>query len=207
MYIPNHYKNENQAELIDFIHENPFGIIVIQGENAPIASHIPFIIKGSPEDGYHLVGHLSKKNQITQLLKNSMSVLVIFNGPQHYISSSWYKEEEVPTWNYIAVHAYGSVSIQSDSALLDSLHELVAQHEKYEKNPVNLTKMRPETINQYKGVIGFTISINTLEGAYKLSQTRKEDHQSIERELADKNNFQATEISNAMKKTNQFPSK
>lgn len=207
MYIPNHYKNENQAELIDFIHENPFGIIVIQGENAPIASHIPFMIKGSPEDGYHLVGHLSKKNQIAQLLKNSMSVLAIFNGPQHYISSSWYKEEEVPTWNYIAVHAYGSVSIQSDSALLDSLHELVAQHEKYEKNPVNLTKMRPETINQYKGVIGFTISINTLEGAYKLSQTRKEDHQSIERELADKNNFQATEISNAMKKTNQFPSK
>jgi len=207
MYIPNHYKNENQAELIDFIHENSFGIIVIQGENAPIASHIPFMIKGSPEDGYHLVGHLSKKNQIAQLLKNSMSVLVIFNGPQHYISSSWYKEEEVPTWNYIAVHAYGSVSIQSDSALLDSLHELVAQHEKYEKNPVNLTKMRPETINQYKGVIGFTISINTLEGAYKLSQTRKEDHQSIERELADKNNFQATEISNAMKKTNQFPSK
>ena len=207
MYIPNHYKNENQAELIDFIHENPFGIIVIQGENAPIASHIPFMIKGSPEDGYHLVGHLSKKNQIAQLLKNSMSVLVIFNGPQHYISSSWYKEEEVPTWNYIAVHAYGSVSIQSDSALLDSLHELVAQHEKNEKNPVNLTKMRPETINQYKGVIGFTISINTLEGAYKLSQTRKEDHQSIERELADKNNFQATEISNAMKKTNQFPSK
>ncbi len=61
MYIPNHYKNENQAELIDFIHENPFGIIVIQGENAPIASHIPFMIKGSPEDGYHLVGHLSKK--------------------------------------------------------------------------------------------------------------------------------------------------
>jgi transcriptional regulator len=207
MYIPNHYKNENQAELIDFIHENSFGIIVIQGENAPIASHIPFMIKGSPEDGYHLVGHLSKKNQIAQLLKNSMSVLIIFNGPQHYISSSWYKEEEVPTWNYIAVHAYGSVSIQSDSALLDSLHELVAQHEKYEKNPVDLTKMRPKTINQYKGVIGFTISINTLEGAYKLSQTRKEDHQSIERELADKNNFQATEISNAMKKTNQFPSK
>ena len=84
---------------------------------------------------------------------------------------------------------------------------MVAEHEKHEKNPVDLTKMRPETINQYKGVIGFTISINTLEGAYKLSQIRKEDHQSIERELADKNNFQATEISNAMKKTNQFPSK
>ena len=207
MYIPDHYKNENQAELIGFIHENPFGIIVIQGENAPIASHIPFMIKGSPEDGYHLVGHLSKKNQIAQLLKNSMSVLIIFNGPQHYISSSWYKEEEVPTWNYIAVHAYGSVSIQSDSALLDSLHELVAQHEKHEKNPVDLTKMRPETINRYKGIIGFTISIDTLEGAYKLSQTRKEDHKSIESELADKNNSQATEISNAMKKANQFPSK
>ena len=207
MYIPDHYENKNQEELIHFINENPFGIIVVQGENAPVASHIPFMVKGSSKDGYHLVGHLSKKNQIAQLLKNSMSVLIIFNGPQHYISSSWYKEEEVPTWNYIAVHAYGSVSIQSDSALLDSLHELVAQHEKHEKNPVDLTKMRPETINQYKGVIGFTISINTLEGAYKLSQTRKEDHQSIERELADKNNFQATEISNAMKKTNQFPSK
>ena len=67
--------------------------------------------------------------------------------------------------------------------------------------------MRPETMNQYKGIIGFTISIDTLEGAYKLSQTRKEDHQSIERELVHKNNFQATEISKAMKKANHSPSK
>lgn len=207
MYIPDHYENKNQEELIHFINENPFGIIVVQGENAPVASHIPFMVKGSSKDGYQLVGHLSKKNQIAQLIKKALPVLVIFNGPQHYISSSWYKQEEVPTWNYIAVHAYGSIAIQSDKALLDSLHELVAKHEKHEKNPVDLKKMRPETINQYKGIIGFTISIDKLEGAYKLSQTRKEDHQSIESELAQKDNFQATEISKAMGKVNHTPSK
>ena len=114
MYIPDHYENKNQEELIHFINENPFGIIVVQGENAPVASHIPFMVKGSSKDGYHLVGHLSKKNQIAQLIKKALPVLVIFNGPQHYISSSWYKQEEVPTWNYIAVHAYGSIAIQSE---------------------------------------------------------------------------------------------
>ena len=67
--------------------------------------------------------------------------------------------------------------------------------------------MRPETINQYKGIIGFTISIDRLDGAYKLSQTRKEDHQSIESELAQKDNFQATEISKAMGKVNHTASK
>ena len=77
MYIPDHYENKNQEELIHFINENPFGIIVVQGENAPVASHIPFMVKGSSKDGYHLVGHLSKKNQIAQLIKKALPVLVI----------------------------------------------------------------------------------------------------------------------------------
>ena len=67
--------------------------------------------------------------------------------------------------------------------------------------------MHPETNIEYKRIIGFTISIDKLEGAYKLSQTRKEDHQSIESELAQKDNFQATEISKAMGKVNHTPSK
>lgn len=200
MYIPEHYQNKDTQSLINFIINNPFGIIVVQGAQAPIASHIPFMVKGNAIEGYTLVGHLSKKNEIASILKDALSVLVIFNGPQHYISASWYKEEEVPTWDYIAVHVYGSVTIQSDESLLCALHELVKYHEREEKNPADLNKMRPETLNQYKGVIGFTITINELEGAFKLSQTRKEDHESIQKELKNKGTSQATEIAKAIKK-------
>jgi len=73
MYIPDHYENKNQEELIHFINENPFGIIVVQGENAPVASHIPFMVKGSSKDGYHLVGHLSKKKSNSTINQKSIA--------------------------------------------------------------------------------------------------------------------------------------
>lgn len=198
MYIPKHYQNNNQKTLVSFIKANPFGILVTQGGAAAWATHIPFMIKGNAANGYELLGHLSKANAQWQAFEHQKQVLVIFNGPQHYISASWYKEEEVPTWDYIAVHATGKISVLPQEALLVHLHELVHEHEKEEKNPVSLEKMSERTKSQYKGVVGFSIKITKLEGAYKLSQTRKEDHLAIKKALCQKDSFQAKEVAKAI---------
>jgi transcriptional regulator len=200
MYIPKHYQNNNQEALIAFIKAHPFGILVTQGESAPWATHLPFMLRGDAQSGFHLVGHLSKANPQWKAFANQKEVLVVFNGPQHYISASWYKEEEVPTWDYIAIHAYGPITIMNDEELITALHQLVNHHEKGEKKPLDLSKMSLQTLEQYKGVIGFSIAVNKLEGAYKLSQTRKEDHSNIATELLEKESFQATEIAKAIQR-------
>lgn len=203
MYIPKHYQNNDEQELVSFIKEHPFGILVTQGNNAPWATHLPFIIQGNTTDGYTLVSHLSKANLQWEDFKNQKEVLVIFNGPQHYISASWYGEEEVPTWDYIAIHAYGEIEIMDEEALKKALQELVHTHEKKEKNPVDLSKMSPHTQSQYKGVVGFTVQVKRFEGAYKLSQTRKKDHPSIIKELKEKKTPQATAVAKAIEKENK----
>ncbi len=200
MYIPKHYQNNNEQELVSFIKEHPFGILVTQTEGAPWATHLPFMLQGDATHGYTLLSHLSKANEQWQHFEDQKEVLVIFNGPQHYISSSWYQEEEVPTWDYIAVHVYGEIEIMDEASLKKALHELVQIHEKEEKNPVDLGKMSPHTQAQHRGVVGFSININKLEGAYKLSQTRKEDHPEIIRELENKESPQAKAIADAIKK-------
>ena len=126
-------------------------------------------------------------------------MLCIFNGPHAYISSSWYKEEEVPTWDYIAVHVYGKLSVLDENATMGSLQRLVDRYEKDSANPMSLHDFSSKTLRQVKGIIGFQIEINTIQAAYKLSQTRSEDHASILKNLKERG-VTATEIARHIEK-------
>lgn len=179
MYIPHYYKNENLEEIKAFLQENSFGILINQVDGRPWATHIPLELDKSVEGKDLLVSHLAKANPQAQNLKNGAEVLCIFNGPHAYVSSSWYAEEEVPTWDYIAVHVYGTVTLLTEQETKQSLHKLVAKHEKTSENPISLSDMSPNTLKQVKGVVGFQIEIREIQAAYKLSQTRPEDHPKI----------------------------
>ena len=111
MYIPAIYKNENQEEIEQFIHENGFAILVNQTHDKPWATHIPLELDHDNDGNTILVGHISKENPQGESFKTNTDVLAIFTGPHAYISSSWYDHENVPTWNYTAVHVYGNVTI------------------------------------------------------------------------------------------------
>lgn len=182
MYIPPHYKNTNMDEVKDFIQNNSFGILVNQTNGKPWATHIPLELRTRNGKDY-LDGHISKGNPQWHNFKDSQEVLCIFNGPHSYISSSWYKEEEVPTWNYIAVHVYGNVKIIEGDAILDSLKNLVNKYEANSACPVSVEGFSEKTMKQTKGIIAFEIEITNIEAAYKLSQTRSEDHPKIIEEL------------------------
>jgi len=194
MYIPHHYKNENLDEVKEFIKENSFGILVNQVDGKPWATHIPLEL----EDNM-LVGHIAKANPQWSFFTDDAEVLCIFNGPHAYVSSSWYQEEEVPTWDYIAVHVYGKLAVLNEEETMQALHRLVDTYEATSQNPVSLHDMSPKTLRQVKGVVGFKIEITEIQAAYKLSQTRKDDHASIIKNLKQRG-VTETEIARHIKK-------
>ncbi len=198
MHIPHYYKNENLEEIKDFLVENSFGLLINQVDGKPWATHIPLELDKDEHGKEILVGHIAKVNPQAKSFGNTENVLCVFNGPHAYISSSWYQEEEVPTWNYIAVHIYGSLKVLSDDATMESLHKLVNKYEKNSKNPINLSEMSPKTLRQVKGVIGFKIEITEIQAAYKLSQNRKQDYPKITSELMEQEDIGSKAIARKM---------
>ena len=199
MYTPSHYRNENLDEVREFLKHNSFGILINQTNGRPWATHIPLELDTNAGGEDVLVGHISKANPQWKSFVDNEEVLTIFNGPHSYVSSSWYKEEEVPTWNYIAVHVYGKIQILNDEAVLDSLHKLVDKYEKAFTNPISIHNLSHKTMKQIKGIVGFQIIISDIQATYKLSQTRPEDHPKIIEELQKTNNPGSLEIANMIK--------
>lgn len=199
MFTPSHYKNENSNEIKEFISHNSFGILVNQVDGKPWATHIPLELDIDSDGNDILVGHIAKVNPQWKYFEENKQVLCIFNGPHSYVSSSWYKEEEVPTWNYIAVHVYGTLKIQKEEALLVSLHKLVDKYEKDSKEPISIHDMSPKTMRQIKGIVGFEINIEDIQATYKLSQGREHDHMKIVEELK-KRDASSIAVAKAMQK-------
>ena len=199
MYIAKSNRNEDTQELHDFIHKNGFAILVSTVEGKPWATHIPLVLS---KDGTKLYGHLAKGNKQWKHWSGQTEVLAIFTGPHTYISSSWYNHENVPTWNYIAVHASGIIRIQTDEELLNSLKSLTNKYEKGSENPVSVEKMTPGFLSkELLGIVGFEITITKLEAAYKLSQNRDdENHQRIVSELGKRGDNDSIKIAEEMKK-------
>lgn len=183
MFIPEHYKNNDINEIHDFLKSNSFGILINTINGKPWGTHIPLELGKNSNDANVLVGHIAKANLQSKNLIDGDEVLCIFNGPHSYISSSWYQQEEVPTWNYIAVHVYGTVKIQTSEELLTSLHELVNKYEQQSEHPISLNDMSDKTMRQVSGIIGFEIEINDIQAVNKLSQGRSHDHPKIISEL------------------------
>ncbi|MCL6272924.1 FMN-binding negative transcriptional regulator [Muricauda sp. 2012CJ35-5] len=199
MYIPHSYQNENLDEIREFITKNSFGILVNQLEGKPWATHLPLELATNSNGKEILEGHIAKANPQWKAFEDNSKVLCIFNGPHAYVSSSWYQEEEVPTWNYIAVHIYGTLKILSESDTMEALHRLVDKYEMNSSNPLSLNDLSPKTLRQVKGVVGFQIEIDEIQAAYKLSQGRTHDHARIIEELGNQDDAGSKEIASRMK--------
>lgn len=199
MYIPHSYKNQDLKVVKDFLVNNSFGILVNQVDGKPWATHIPLELDIDSNGNDILVSHMAKANPQWKTFGQNDNVLCIFNGPHSYVSSSWYKEEEVPTWNYIAVHVYGKIKILEESEVLASMHKLVDKYEKGSKQPIAINNLSKKTMRQIKGVVGFQIQISEIQAAHKLSQGREHDHPKIITELNETKNANSSAIAAEMK--------
>ena len=183
MYIPRRYEEKDRAKIFAFIKENSFAILVSIKDGRSIATHIPLLAGKNAEGADILMGHISRGNEQKYTLTDGADVLVIFAGPHTYVSPRWYTAPNVPTWNYIAVHIYGKVKIMEGDALRAALSQLVDNYEQHLPHPVKLEDIPEKMFNdEVRGIVGFEISVDEIQAAYKLSQNRDEKsyHQVID---------------------------
>ncbi|MBO9597228.1 MAG: FMN-binding negative transcriptional regulator [Cohnella sp.] len=175
MYIPKHFLVEDRGTIYDFIDHHGFGILFSTHNGGPFASHLPF---ESNRDEGCIYGHFARANEQWKEIAGQ-EALIVFQGPHAYISSSWYEtNQSVPTWNYVAVHAYGRIElIEDQEEVMRSLKRLV---EKYEQpnSPYQLDETNQAfTEKLSKGIVAFRMKVDRLEGKWKLSQNQSEDRQ------------------------------
>lgn len=175
MYIPQDFKEQRPEVLHDVIREFSFGTLVSAGTDGLVASHIPFLLEADRGPYGTLVGHLALGNAQWRALSDEAEVLVMFQGPHAYISPSWYETQlVVPTWNYVAVHAYGRPRLIEDRAGLRAILEaLIGTNERQFDEPWTMDHLAPEFVERLLGaIVGFEIPIDRIEGKFKLSQNR-----------------------------------
>ncbi len=184
MFVPKLFANESMPEILNFIGKNPFGLLISNHEGRPFATHIPLEI-GEKNGAFVLHGHISKANPQWKSWAENDEVLAIFSGTHGYISSSWYENMNVSTWNYIAVHLYGRLRVMADEELLAALKSLTRRYETGQADPLFVEKMPADYVaREMRGIVGFEIEPTRIEGKWKLSQNRKDvDYQRIIREL------------------------
>ena len=176
MYIPASNQFPDKTEILEFMRKFSFATIITIKENLPIATHLPFIINQETED-IILISHFAKANEQWQYIENSQS-LVIFSEPHAYISPSNYEQAlNVPTWNYIAIHAYGQGKLIQETEKVLSLLEKTIDF--YEENYRQQWNQLPSEykLKMSRGIVAFEIRVTNLQAKKKLSQNRSETEQ------------------------------
>lgn len=181
MYVPAHFAEQRPEVLQQLIHEHPLGALVTLQPDGLDACHIPFEIAPASAEAPHgiLRAHIARNNPLWRHASATMDALVIFQGPQAYITPAWYAEKQasgkvVPTYNYATVHAYGPLRIVDDAAWLQALLErLTNRHEADRARPWRLGDAPPDYIEKLLGaIIGIEIPLRRVSGSWKVSQNR-----------------------------------
>jgi len=174
MYIPEWFREDDAATLQAFIRAHSFGALVTRGDDAPFATHLPFLFDAGRSEYGMLQAHMARANPQWRAFASEQEALVIFQGPHAYISPSWYEAAlSVPTWNYAVVHAYGIPRIIEDSQLLyKQLKTLIETYEARFEQPWTFELPQDYIEKMMRGVVGFTLEITRLEGKFKMSQNR-----------------------------------
>jgi transcriptional regulator len=183
MHIPRRYEEKDKDKIHAFIRQNSFAILISVYEGLPVGTHIPLRLEVNADGKDILMGHISKGNEQKYSLADGTKVLAIFPGPHAYISPRWYTEVNVPTWNYISVHIYGTIRLVEGEALYAALSRLVDNYEHHMPEPLRMEDIPEKTLHDdLRGVVGFEIVIDEYQAAWKLSQNRDERsyHQVIE---------------------------
>ena len=201
MYTPDLYKNEDPESIRAFLKENSFGILINQTNGKLCATHIPIELEINADGKEVLQGHLSKLNPQAEGFVENDQVLAVFTGPHSYISSSWYDHENVPTWNYIAVHVYGRIKIVDEDTAIEALKKLVDKYEANSEKPVRVENLSAKTMREARGIIAFEIEIDEIQATKKLSQNRDaKNYTNIITELEKTKNPQSLAIAKEMAK-------
>ena len=178
MHTPNSFKQEDDAHLKEVIREYPFATLITHSETGVDAMHLPVML-ANVEGRDVIQAHIARSNKVWESVENGSEVLLIFNGPNCYVSPSYYPTKEetgkaVPTWNYVVVHLKGKISfIHDEKWIYNVLDSLTHKHESNQKNPWAISDAPDAYIDKMlSAVVGVEVSIDSIKGQWKLSQNQ-----------------------------------
>ena len=193
MYVPAHFAESRVEVLHELIRGRPLGVLVTLGAEGLSANHVPFEIAAEPQPFGSLRCHVARANPVWCDFTSDCEALVIFTGPSTYVSPSWYPTknqsgEVVPTYNYLAVHAYGAMKAIHDPEWLRGLvTRLTHRFEASRETPWQVTDAPAPFIEKQLGaIVGIEIPITRLVGKWKVSQNRPpQDREGVARALGE----------------------
>jgi transcriptional regulator len=174
MYIPDAFHESDPDRLQAFMAENSFATLISPAEAGPIATHLPLLLDGKAGPQGMLVGHMARANPHWREFESGRLVLVIFHGPHEYISPDWQSSElALPTWNYAAVHVYARPALIEETARVrQTLDDLVQASEAGRSSPWPNALPEEFRSKMERAIVAFELSIERIEGKFKLSQNR-----------------------------------
>jgi len=179
MYLPSHFKETRVEVLHRLIHDHPLGALVTFGADGLNANHVPFEVDPDPAPFGILRAHVARANPVWREFSKEVEPLVIFQGAQIYVTPSWYQTKKdtgkvVPTFNYIVVHAYGTMRVIEDSAWLrEFVGGLTDRFQAPRAQPWAVTDAPEDFVTmQLRAIVGIEIQLTRLIGKWKTSQNR-----------------------------------
>ena len=177
MYLPSHFAETRPEVLHALVRAQPLAVLVTHGAEGLEANHVPLLLDVGPAGETALLGHVARANPVWRL--DGAEALAIFQGPQAYVSPSWYPSKRehgkvVPTWNYVTVHAYGRLRVHDDPAWLRRLLDrLTTQMEAPRAQPWAVGDAPADYLEKMISmVVGVELRVERLEGKWKVSQNQ-----------------------------------
>jgi transcriptional regulator len=193
VYLPSHFDEAREQELLGTIAAYPLGALVVNGPNGLDANHVPFLIDETITSPRKLLAHVARANPLWREARDGDEALVIFRAEDAYISPNWYPSKhdfhrQVPTWNYRVVHVHGKLYIRDDERFVRGVvARLTRTHEARtgSARPWKMTDSSPGYIDQMlSAIVGIEIEVSRMVGKWKLSQNKEErDRQNAAEEL------------------------
>ena len=207
MYNSKPHQEHDLQRLQQQMRETRLAVLVTHGEQGLLASHIPVLIDTGEGEYGTVYGHLARANRQWQELQQGSEALLVYAGADAYVSPSFYPSKAathkvVPTWNYLAVHAYGSAEVIEDgAALLDIVSRLTDRHEQGRDTPWQVSDAPSDFIEgMLRAIVGFRLPITRIQGARKLSQNRSaEDVAGVRNGLASSSDPQDNQLAAQMR--------
>lgn len=179
MYQPPLNRDERPDVIHRLIRQRPLGLLISSGKQGLLANSIPFILHAPPDQPAVLECHLAVANPQWREFQTGRDVLIVFQGPQAYVSPSWYPAKlehgkVVPTWNYVVVQVRGSAQVVNDPGWLTRhLNELTNQNERNHQEPWKVSDAPDSYVSaQMKGIVGVRVLVSSMSGKWKTSQNR-----------------------------------
>lgn len=176
MYNLPHFKEHDAEAVLRFIKEHPFAFLCgVDEQQRPVATQVPVFID-EREGKLFLSGHIMKNTDHHRAFLNNYNVLAVFTGAHTYVSASWYEnKQQASTWNYMSVHAKGTLRFLDEAALLDILKRTTDHFENNARSPAGFDQLPAEYVQRLsKAIVAFEMEVLEMDHVFKLSQNRDE---------------------------------